>query len=157
VKRIYAPWRSEYLRAEKSKECLFCTLAGQEQKKENWVIYKGEYWYVVVNTYPYSSGHLMVVCNRHLENFSELTREENLELMELLARSEEALKKAFRPDGINMGANLGKTAGAGIEGHLHVHMVPRWQGDTNFMTTVGETRVISEDLLDTYEKLKESF
>jgi len=157
VKRIYAPWRSEYLRAEKSDECLFCRLAGEEASEDNWVLFQGKRWYVVINTYPYSSGHIMVVCKRHLESFRDLDPEEGSELAELLARAEQAIRSAFNPDGINMGANLGRSAGAGIEGHLHVHLVPRWQGDTNFMTTVGETRVISEDLLDTYRRLKSSF
>lgn len=145
------------MHADKRQDCLFCSLSRRKGKEESWIVFRGEHWYVLLNTYPYSSGHLMVVCNRHLESFAQLSAEENRELTELLARSEGALKRAFHPDGINMGANLGKTAGAGIEGHLHVHMVPRWQGDTNFMTTVGETRVISEDLAETYRKLKGIF
>ncbi len=140
-----------------SGECLFCVLAKVEDEKEKWIILRGKLWYVILNLYPYTNGHLMVVCNRHVENFGDLTAAEKDELMELLARSETAIRKAYHPHGINVGANLGKSAGAGIEGHLHVHLVPRWHGDANFMTAVGETRVVSEDLRDTYRKIKEAF
>lgn len=157
MKRIYAPWRSEYLRSNKSGECLFCSLSGMEAGMDNWIIHKGKHWYVVLNTYPYSSGHLMVVSNRHLEKLSDLSAQESEELMELLSKCERAVSKAYEPDGINFGANLGRSAGAGIEGHLHVHLVPRWHGDTNFITTIGETRVVSEDLRETYERIRDAF
>ncbi|MBI4720256.1 MAG: HIT domain-containing protein [Chitinivibrionia bacterium] len=157
MKRVYAPWRSEYLRSNRTDECLFCGLAGKDATIDSWIIYKGKHWYVVVNIYPYTSGHVMVVCSRHVERIADLTDEENIELMSMLARTERAVRAAYNPDGINIGANLGKSAGAGIEGHLHVHLVPRWQGDTNFETVIGEVRVISEDLVETYERLHESF
>lgn len=145
------------MRSVKTDECLFCGLANKEAAIDTWIIYKGEHWYVVVNIYPYTSGHVMVVCNRHVERISDLTQEENMELMSMLARTERAVRAAYHPDGINFGANLGKSAGAGIEGHLHIHLVPRWQGDTNFETVIGEVRVISEDLVETYERLHASF
>ncbi len=145
------------MRSEKTDECLFCSLVGEKAGIEHWIIHKGRHWFVVINTYPYSSGHLMVVCNRHIEKLHDLTDEENAELMPLLMRTEKALREAYSPDGINIGANLGRSAGAGIEGHLHIHLVPRWHGDTNFFTTIGETRIISEDLKETYGRLKECF
>jgi ATP adenylyltransferase len=157
MKRVYAPWRSEYLSSANPSTCLFCDLVEQEAGIESWVIYKGTHWYVVVNIYPYTSGHVMVVCNRHLERIADLNDEENAELMPLLARTEEAIRSAYNPDGINFGANLGKHAGAGIEGHLHIHLVPRWEGDTNFETAIGEVRVISEGLEETYERMRRAF
>jgi ATP adenylyltransferase len=145
------------LQREQSGGCLFCSVLGNEEDQKNRVLYRGKYHYVIINAFPYSSGHVMVVCNRHVEHFSDLDRDESVELAELVARCEKALLDAYKPGGINVGANLGRSAGAGIVGHLHVHLVPRWHGDTNFMTTVGETRVISEDLVDTYDKLKGFF
>lgn len=157
MKRIYAPWRSIYLQREQKDGCLFCSILKNEEDQKNRVLYRGEYHYVIINAFPYSNGHVMVVCNRHVEHFSDLSRDESAELAGLVARCEKALLDAYKPGGINVGANLGRSAGAGIVGHLHIHLVPRWHGDTNFMTTVGETRVISEDLLDTYRKLKTRF
>ncbi len=157
MKKIYAPWRSAYLRGAKTTRCLFCELVKKKAGSKHWILHKGEHWYVIINAFPYTSGHMMIVCGRHVEKFPDLTLVENTELMPLLASCEDALRNAYNPDGINMGANLGKSAGAGIEGHLHVHLVPRWQGDTNFFTSVGEARVISEDLTETYDRLKEYF
>jgi ATP adenylyltransferase len=145
------------LRSERTGKCLFCTIVEEKEDRKRFVLHRGRHWYVVLNTYPYNSGHLMVVCNRHVESLTELESDEARELTELLARSEEALRKSYRPDGINVGANLGRSAGAGIEGHLHVHLVPRWHGDTNFMTSIGETRVVSEDLNEAYRRLAEHF
>jgi ATP adenylyltransferase len=145
------------LRIDKSGGCLFCELVREDVGINKWIIYKGTHWYVVVNIYPYTSGHVMVVCNRHLERIGDLTGEENAELMPLLARTEEAIRKAYNPHGINFGANLGKHAGAGIEGHLHLHLVPRWEGDTNFETAIGEVRVISEGLEETFERMTAAF
>ncbi len=142
---------------ERGEECLFCTLAKKEEGEAHWIVRRGRYWYVILNTYPYTNGHIMVACNRHVENIGDLGTEERAELIELLSRGEAAIRKAYRPDGINLGANLGRSAGAGIVGHIHIHLVPRWHGDTNFMTAIGETRIISEDLLETYRKLKRAF
>lgn len=152
--RVYAPWRSEYLMSAAKSSCLFCDLADANEDRRNLVLERGERWYVMINRYPYTTGHLMIVARRHVERFSALTVEENAELMTLMARCEQAVEDAYGPDGINVGANLGRSAGAGIIGHLHVHVVPRWQGDTNFMSSVGETRVVSEDLMDTYDRIQ---
>ncbi len=157
MKRIYAPWRSIYLQSAQGQECLFCVVLASGDDEKNRVLYRGKHHFVIVNAYPYSNGHVMIVCNRHVEHFNDLSRDENVEFAELLCRCERALMDAYSPGGINVGANLGRSAGAGVVGHLHVHLVPRWHGDTNFMTAVGETRVISEDLLETYKRLKSRF
>ena len=154
--RIYAPWRSTYLMSGARSECLFCDLTRDGNDRDNLVLERGEHWYIIVNRYPYTTGHVMVVCNRHVEKFGELDSGEQEELPALLARSEAALEQAYGPDGINVGANLGRSAGAGIVGHLHIHLVPRWHGDTNFMSSVGETRVVSEDLMDTFERVRDA-
>jgi len=134
--------------------CLFCELAGGDDDRSAFILERGTHFYIIINRYPYTTGHLMVVCNRHVERLSDLTGEESAELGVLLAKSERALEKAYQPDGINVGANLGRSAGAGIVGHLHMHLVPRWHGDTNFMSSIGETRVVSEDLAATYDRVK---
>ncbi len=145
------------MQREPKDDCRFCSVLRYDEDQKNRVVYRGKYHYVIINAFPYSNGHVMVVCNRHVEHFSDLSGEESAELAGLVARCEKALLDAYKPGGINVGANLGRSAGAGVVGHLHVHLVPRWHGDTNFMTAVGETRVISEDLLDTYRKLKARF
>jgi ATP adenylyltransferase len=159
VKRIYAPWRVTYLMSGQKTDCLFCDLAGAsvESDDEHYILERGKLWYVIVNRYPYTTGHMMVVCNRHVENMNDLTEEEGVEFMELMAKTESVLREAYHPDGINVGANLGRSAGAGIVGHLHMHLVPRWHGDTNFMSAIGETRVVSEDIGDTFRRLQGVF
>jgi len=160
VKRLYAPWRSAYLMDESTREdgCLFCRIDGEPgSDAENLVLERGQGLYTIINRYPYTTGHVMVVCGRHVEGLSELTPEEGAELMRLSGRAERAIRGAYGPDGINVGANLGRSAGAGIVGHLHLHFVPRWHGDTNFMSAVGETRVVSEDLGDSYRRLLEAY
>lgn len=152
--RLYAPWRSSYLMGEPVQGCLFCNFAADpSQDRANFVLERGTAFFIVINRYPYTTGHVMVVCMRHVEKVSDLTEREGSEMVHLLAKCEGALSRAYGPDGINVGANLGRSAGAGIVGHLHMHMVPRWHGDTNFMASVGETRVVSEDLNDTYDRL----
>jgi ATP adenylyltransferase len=133
--------------------CLFCGFVEEAKDRENFILARGEHWYVIINRYPYTTGHVMVVCNRHVEGFSPLNREEKEEMADLVGWAKAALRSAYSPDGINVGANLGQSAGAGIVGHLHIHLVPRWHGDTNFMSSVGETRVVSEDLNDTYDRV----
>lgn len=152
--RVYAPWRSVYLMGDAKTSCLFCDFADDSEDRRNLILERGAHWYIVINRYPYTTGHLMVVCNRHVEKFSDLSEAESAEVTKLIARCERAVEHAYGPDGINVGANLGRSAGAGIVGHLHIHVVPRWQGDTNFMSAVGETRVVSEDLADTYDRIK---
>jgi ATP adenylyltransferase len=151
--RLYAPWRSAYLMSEPQTGCLFCRFVDETDDRANLILARGARWFVIINRYPYTTGHVMVVCNRHVDRMTGFDEAEGAELVQLLARCERAIVKAYAPDGINVGANLGRSAGAGIAGHFHMHLVPRWQGDTNFMSSVGETRVVSEALEDTYDKL----
>ncbi len=155
--RLWAPWRLSYVTATPAPatDCIFCDAhAGRDI---DLVLYRGQSCYVILNLYPYNNGHLMVVPNRHLSALESLRPDERAELMELSRLAEMALNDAFRPHGINVGINLGKAAGAGIENHLHIHLVPRWSGDTNFMTAVGETRVLPEDLGATAARLRPVF
>ena len=155
--RLWAPWRLSYVTAAQvpATDCIFCDpSAGREI---DLVVFRGERSYVILNLYPYNNGHLMVVPDRHLSALEALTPDEQTELMRLTRLSEMALNEAYKPQGINVGINLGKAAGAGIENHLHIHLVPRWSGDTNFMTAIGETRVLPEDLTATAARLRPIF
>ena len=155
--RLWAPWRLSYVTAAQvpASECIFCDASiGRDV---DLVVLRGRYAYVILNLYPYNNGHLMVVPKRHLAALESLTPDEQLELMQLARLSEMALNEAYLPQGINVGINLGKAAGAGIENHLHIHLVPRWSGDTNFMTAVGQTRVLPEDLGATAARLRPIF
>jgi ATP adenylyltransferase len=145
-----APWRMTYIRSEKPDICVFCDGGGA---CENLVLCKGKRAFVMLNRYPYISGHLMIIPLRHLSRMEDLSREEKIEIFDLLDLSVRVLKEAMSPDGFNIGMNMGRAAGAGIDDHLHVHVVPRWSGDTNFMSVVGEVRVIPEDIMRTGEQL----
>lgn len=166
MEKLFSPWRSQYISsfsAQKQDEtedtgCVFCDNKDSCPKKiDNLVVYQGLTCFVTMNLYPYNAGHLMVIPKRHLNDFSLLTEEEQLEIMKLAGISMRALKTVVHPQGFNMGANLGKAAGAGIDQHLHFHIVPRWNGDTNFMPVLGEVRVISQDLLGLKKKIEEAF
>jgi ATP adenylyltransferase len=154
--RLWAPWRLSYVTAAQvpASDCIFCDACAGDI---DLVVLRGRAAYVILNLYPYNNGHLMVVPMRHLSALETLTADEQTELMHLTRLSEMALNEAYRPQGINVGINLGKAAGAGIENHLHIHLVPRWSGDTNFMTAVGETRVLPEDLGATAARLRPIF
>lgn len=138
-------------------DCLFCYLRKQKDDKKSLVLYRGKKALVVMNRYPYNSGHLMVAPLRHVASFDGLKPEEGTELLVLLKMSLKALRREFKPQGFNVGANLGAVAGAGVTGHLHLHIVPRWQGDTNFMPLFAETKVVSEHLEKSYERLSRRF
>jgi ATP adenylyltransferase len=157
LERLWAGWRAAYINGAASKpepdECLFCSLEAADDA-DAFVVARGEHAFVVLNAYPYTSGHLMVAPRRHESQLDGLAADEAAEVMALTQRATTALKSAYRPDGINVGANLGRAAGAGITGHVHVHALARWDGDTNFMTSVAEARVIPEDLRVTWEKLR---
>jgi ATP adenylyltransferase len=155
--RLWAPWRLSYVTAAQvpPTDCIFCDASAG--RTVDLVVLRGRLSYVILNLYPYNNGHLMVVPNRHLAALEALTPDEQAELMQFTRLSEMALNEAYRPQGINVGINLGKAAGAGIENHLHVHLVPRWSGDTNFMTAVGQTRVLPEDLASTAARLRPIF
>jgi ATP adenylyltransferase len=157
MNRLWAPWRLAYVTAapEPSTNCIFCDAFGSADAEL--VVCRGRQAFVLLNRYPYNNGHLMVVPNRHLNALALLDADEQQEMMALTRLSEMALTDAYHPHGINVGINLGRAAGAGIEHHLHIHLVPRWEGDTSFMTAVGETRVIPEDLLQTAARLRPIF
>jgi ATP adenylyltransferase len=157
MKHIWAPWRVAYIRAEKPKNCIFCDKPHEDKDDENRILFRGSFNFVMMNNYPYNPGHLMVIPYRHISTIEDLTDEERLEHARITAQCITILKKIFRPAGFNTGMNLGKVAGAGIEEHIHTHVVPRWQGDTNFMPVIGDVRVIPEAVDDTYRKLKMEF
>lgn len=157
MKHLFSPWRSRYIKTfiheNKSTKCLFCRIAKEKNDKKNLVAWRGKSCYVVLNKFPYNSGHLMVVPFRHISDFGGLNRNENAEIMETTARCMKALKKTSRPHGFNFGANIGRVGGAGIKNHVHFHLVPRWNGDTNFMPSLSDVKVVSEDLKKTRDSL----
>ena len=167
--RLWSPWRLPYiLSGGEARGCVFCDpSAGSGQAppdldqppfdQSSLIVFRGKTCYVILNLYPYNNGHLMVVPNRHIPSLAAATHEELCELIELTRRSEIALIEGYSPHGMNMGINLGKPAGAGVLDHVHLHIVPRWSGDTNFMTVVGETRVLPEELSETAKKLRPIF
>lgn len=159
--RLWSPWRAEYIASggtAESRSCVFCLLYADVNNDEtNYVVYRASRCFVVLNRYPYISGHLLIVPNEHVGELDSAAKETTDELMDLTKRAQTALRDAYHPDGFNVGMNLGQAAGAGIVDHIHVHILPRWLGDANFMTSVSETRVISEDLPTTYRKLNGMF
>jgi ATP adenylyltransferase len=155
---LWSPWRYRYLTEPVNPEgCIFCTIAAANRDEENLIVYRGAHNFVVLNRFPYTSGHLMVVPYRHTADLAGLDEAEASELMALTRGSERHLRATYRPDGLNLGMNIGESAGAGIAGHIHMHVLPRWTGDANFMTTVGRTRVLPEELEVTWRRLKEAF
>jgi ATP adenylyltransferase len=155
--RLWSPWRLEYVNhAERTPGCIFCE-ATRASESSSLVVFKGDTCYVILNLYPYNNGHVMVVPYRHLATFGALSRDEMTEMGVLIQRTEAALVEAYQPHGFNIGVNLGKPAGAGVLDHLHVHIVPRWSGDTNFMTVVGEMRVLPENIGASAERLRPIF
>lgn len=155
---LWAPWRMEYILSDKEgNECIFCPGDNRDKDKDRLILYVGQETMVVMNLYPYNNGHLLVAPKRHISGFDQATDEEGFEMLRMVRNSIEILKKVMNPEGFNVGLNLGQVAGAGIEDHMHFHIVPRWNGDTNFMTVHGEVRVIPEHISDTYEKLLQYF
>ncbi len=156
MEQIFSPWRLRYVASARKKPrgCIFCRALRGRADRPNLVLFRGVDNFVILNKYPYNSGHMMIVPNAHLPLPRGASRAGLLEMMELAVRCEAALRAAYRPSGINLGMNLGRSAGAGIEGHYHLHIVPRWDGDTNFMTAIHGTRVIPEALDVTYSRLR---
>ncbi len=156
---LWSPWRYRYLaEAPRPEGCIFCAMAADPARdEETLIVYRGAHNFVVLNRFPYTSGHLMVVPYRHVPDLSSLDEAAATELMALARAAERHLREVYRPDGLNLGMNIGESAGAGIAGHVHMHVLPRWTGDANFMTTVGETRVLPEELSVTWSRLKEAF
>lgn len=162
MKRLFSPWRSKYIESfhqeTEDKSCVFCKAVGESpDDKDSLVVLRGEFIFVLMNRYPYNNGHLLILPYRHISNFSDLNENERLEIFYLLELSIEALGKALNAQGHNIGMNLGKAAGAGIEDHLHFHIVPRWNGDTNFMPVLNDIKLISEEMSKTKYKLVSYF
>jgi ATP adenylyltransferase len=142
---------------EKQEGCVFCNAQAKADSAENLIAFRRKNAYVILNRYPYTSGHLMVVPFAHISNLEDLNAEIRAEMMELTSQCMTVLNKIYKPKGFNMGANIGEAAGAGVLGHVHIHIVPRWPGDTNFMSALGETRVLPEALEDTYQRVRNEF
>jgi ATP adenylyltransferase len=161
LERLWSPWRAKYIASgvdSQANGCVFCLIAGDPDHDEtNFVLHRATHTFIVLNLYPYITGHLMVVPYLHTSEFDSMPKEITDELMDLTKRSQTALREVYAPSGFNVGMNLGAAAGAGIVGHLHIHALPRWSGDTNFMTTIAESRVIPESLETTYSKLRPRF
>jgi ATP adenylyltransferase len=164
MERLFSPWRSKYIESFKTPSsdkaedvCIFCSALKNSNDEERLVIYRGELAFVIMNLYPYNSGHMMVVPKRHTAEFHSLSKEELAECMDLLQTSEKAITELSHPHGYNIGMNLGKAGGAGIDDHLHWHIVPRWNGDTNFMPTISDVKLVSEDMEHQWESLHEIF
>jgi len=159
--RLWSPWRAKYIASgvdSQNPVCVFCRIAaGIDQDEANFVVHRGTHNFVALNLYPYITGHLLIVPYQHLSELDSTAKEVTDELMDLTKRSQATLRKVYSPPGFNLGMNLGAAAGAGIADHIHLHILPRWSGDTNFMTSIGETRVLPESLETTYEKIRGKF
>ncbi len=157
---LWAPWRMDFILGPKPEGCIFCTLpdeTGAEGDRKNLLLARSEFSFAVLNRFPYNSGHTMVIPRRHSADFPALPEQESADLHRLLQLSISALQEGYRPDGFNIGMNLGRSAGAGIADHLHYHLVPRWVGDTNYMPLLAETKIIVEHLMQSYDKLRVIF
>ena len=157
MNHIFATWRMGYIAAPKHEGCIFCDFPAENRDEERYIIRRFSFCFVILNLYPYNPGHLMVVPYRHTNIYESLTDGEHLEMNRVTAHSICVLKSVMGPDGFNVGMNLGKVAGAGVDGHLHLHIVPRWNGDNNFMPVIADTKVVPEALDATYRKLKASW
>jgi ATP adenylyltransferase len=154
---LYSPWRLNYILSKKDNKCIFCQKPSAEDDEKHLILHRSKLSFVIMNLYPYNNGHIMVFPAAHKAKLSQLSKEELHDLFDTVQLAETVLQKVYHPDGINVGMNLGKAAGAGIDEHLHAHLVPRWAGDNNFMTVVNGTRVIPESFERAYHKLKEQF
>ncbi len=157
MERMWAPWRMQFIRMKKSKGCFLCDNPDKDDDVQNYILYRGSKNFVILNSYPYNPGHLMVAPYRHVASLEDLTEEERNEHFEIVNRCVKALREEVSPEGFNIGMNLGKASGAGIADHIHTHIVPRWQGDTNFIPVLTDVKVIPEALAETYERLKDKF
>ncbi|MGA2960696.1 MAG: HIT domain-containing protein [Candidatus Korobacteraceae bacterium] len=154
---LWTPWRYTYITtADKAVGCLFCEKL-KEPDAEAGIVYRGQYCFVILNAFPYTSGHVMVVPYEHLDELQNLAPEAAVEMMMLCQRVEGILRKLYHPNGVNLGMNIGKAAGAGVAGHIHMHVLPRWVADANFMSVVGETRLLPEDLQQSYIRIRQAF
>lgn len=157
MERLWAPWRARYIQMEKPHGCILCDKPREMNDAANYILYRGKKNFVVMNIYPYNPGHLMVAPYRHTASLETLADDELKEHYEIVTLCLKVLRQVFSPHGFNLGMNLGKVSGAGIDEHIHTHIVPRWQGDTNFMPVIADAKVISESLTEIYRKLKDKF
>ena len=154
MKVVWAPWRMEYVGSDQTNEgCIFCPGNDRTQDEKRLILYRGEWSIVLMNRFPYNNGHLLIAPLRHSSSFDSLSPDEKLDLFNMVERSMSVLREVMDPAGFNIGMNVGKVAGAGVEDHMHFHIVPRWSGDTNYMTVLGEVRIIPEHIQATHEKL----
>jgi ATP adenylyltransferase len=154
---LWTPWRYQYMKQAAGgvqPDCIFCDAAARTDDSETLIVHRGEKAFIILNRYPYTSGHVMIVPYAHVADLSAVDPEALSEMMRLAQRVETIYRDTYKPDGMNLGMNLGRAAGAGVAGHLHLHVLPRWIGDSNFMTVTGETRVHPEDLSTTYQRLR---
>ncbi|HPO91141.1 MAG TPA: HIT domain-containing protein [Victivallales bacterium] len=154
---IWAPWRIEYIISPKDGSCFLCGKEKIPSDDENFIIFRGKKAFVILNRYPYNSGHLMIAPYRHISLYSFLEKDERMEISDLTVNAEKTLRQIMKPDGFNIGFNIGKAAGAGVEEHIHLHIVPRWFGDNNFMPVLADIRVVPQALIDTAELLKKNW
>jgi ATP adenylyltransferase len=155
MKRLWSPWRMQYiLQADKGKGCILCDKPAEKRDKENYILFRGKSNFIILNAYPYAPGHLMIAPYRHIGNVTDANAKEAKEHVELIQLCIAALTKAVNAESFNIGMNIGRVAGAGVVGHIHTHIVPRWNGDNNFMAVIGNARVLSDGLDETYKKLK---
>ena len=157
MKQLWAPWRMEYVKSEKSDECIFCSLPKANEDTKNYILHRGQSAFIIMNIFPYNSAHVMVSPFRHIGCLTAQNSDESKEMNSLILRAIEILRAVINPEGFNVGYNIGKAAGAGYDEHIHCHIVPRWTGDTNFMPVLGETKVHPEHLKTTYKKLLPHF
>ena len=155
--RLWAPWRLEYIRGPKERECIFCRAVESGDDERYHVVHRAERCFVILNAYPYNNGHLMIAPFVHEPTIEPLDSATTAEMMDLAKRAAQALREVYRPEGFNYGINQGNVAGAGIEEHVHLHVVPRWGGDTNFMPVIGDTDVLPQSLADSWRELREAF
>ncbi len=157
MKQLWAPWRIDYILGPKPDECVFCLPDKEDEDEERLVLYRGKKCFIIMNKFPYNNGHIMICPYRHVMNLEDLDDEESAEMMDLLKKSSPILKEFFNCEGINMGLNQGKAAGAGIREHLHFHMVPRWNGDSSFIAVMDDVRTMPQYLHETWKNLKPFF
>jgi ATP adenylyltransferase len=158
MKHLWAAWRMKYInKSDPEQGCVFCNAQAKTDSAENLIVARGGSAFLILNKFPYTSGHVMVVPFQHVDALDLLEAPTRAEMMELVSRATVVLRQVYRPQGFNIGINIGSAAGAGVPGHIHIHIVPRWGGDTNFMSTVGEVRVLPEELEESYRRIKEGW
>ena len=156
MNKLWAPWRVKYIKGlnKKVRGCVFCKILREKKDKKNYIFKRTKHSFAVLNLYPYNNGHVLIVTNKHVNDLTRLTREEKKDLLDLLELTKSFIDKALKPKGYNIGINIGRVAGAGFPGHLHIHLVPRWGGDVNFMPVIANTKIISQSLATLFSRLK---